>query len=70
MVLIPILDLISKRNCKMKEYASKARTSKVRVIIVDDSRIFRESLKKELDKWGIFHEYEDRFLDLFGRKNL
>ena len=27
-------------------------------------------LKKELDKWGIFQEYEDRFLDLFGRKNL
>jgi proteasome assembly chaperone (PAC2) family protein len=27
-------------------------------------------LKKELDKWGIFQEYEDRFLDLFGRNNL
>ena len=27
-------------------------------------------LKKELDRWGIFQEYEDRFLDLFGRKNL
>lgn len=27
-------------------------------------------LKKELDRWGIFLEYEDRFLDLFGRKNL
>jgi proteasome assembly chaperone (PAC2) family protein len=27
-------------------------------------------LKKELDRWGIFQEYEDRFLDLFGRNNL
>ena len=27
-------------------------------------------LKKELDKWSIFQEYEDRFLDLFGRNNL
>ena len=27
-------------------------------------------LKKELDKWGLFQEYEDRFLDLFGNKNL
>jgi proteasome assembly chaperone (PAC2) family protein len=27
-------------------------------------------LKEELDKWGIFQEYEDRFLDLFGGKNL
>jgi proteasome assembly chaperone (PAC2) family protein len=27
-------------------------------------------LKEELDRWGIFQEYEDRFLDLFGRKNL
>jgi proteasome assembly chaperone (PAC2) family protein len=27
-------------------------------------------LKRELDRWGIFQEYEDRFLDLFGRKNL
>ena len=27
-------------------------------------------LKKELDKWEIFQEYEDRFLDLFGGKNL
>lgn len=27
-------------------------------------------LKKELDRWGLFQEYEDRFLDLFGRKNL
>jgi proteasome assembly chaperone (PAC2) family protein len=27
-------------------------------------------LKEELDKWGLFHEYEDRFLDLFGNKNL
>jgi len=27
-------------------------------------------LKKELDRWRIFQEYEDRFLDLFGRKNL
>ena len=27
-------------------------------------------LKRELDKWGLFSEYEDRFLDLFGEKNL
>jgi len=27
-------------------------------------------LKKELDKWGVFSEYEDRFLDLFGKKNM
>ncbi len=27
-------------------------------------------LKRELDKWGLFQEYEDRFLDLFGKKNL
>jgi proteasome assembly chaperone (PAC2) family protein len=27
-------------------------------------------LKRELDKWGLFHEYEDRFLDLFDNKNL
>lgn len=27
-------------------------------------------LKKELDRWGLFQEYEDRFLDLFGRNNL
>ncbi|RKY00223.1 MAG: hypothetical protein DRP54_05875 [Spirochaetes bacterium] len=27
-------------------------------------------LKKELDRWGVFNEYEDRFLDLFGRKNM
>lgn len=27
-------------------------------------------LKKELDKWGLFGEYEDRFLDLFGERNL
>jgi proteasome assembly chaperone (PAC2) family protein len=27
-------------------------------------------LKRELDKWELFGEYEDRFLDLFGEKNL
>ncbi len=27
-------------------------------------------LKKELDKWGLFQEYEDRFLDLFGKKRM
>lgn len=27
-------------------------------------------LKRELDRWGLFGEYEDRFLDLFGEKNL
>jgi len=27
-------------------------------------------LKKELDRWGVFSEYEDRFLDLFGKKNM
>lgn len=27
-------------------------------------------LKIELDRWGLFQEYEDRFLDLFGKKNL
>jgi proteasome assembly chaperone (PAC2) family protein len=27
-------------------------------------------LKQELDRWGIFQEYEDRFLDLFGKKNM
>jgi proteasome assembly chaperone (PAC2) family protein len=27
-------------------------------------------LKDELDHWGLFQEYEDRFLDLFDRKNL
>jgi hypothetical protein len=25
-------------------------------------------LKQELDRWGLFHLYEDRFLDLFERK--
>ncbi len=24
-------------------------------------------LKRELDRWGLFHEYEDRFLSLFRR---
>jgi proteasome assembly chaperone (PAC2) family protein len=28
------------------------------------------ALKEELDQWGLFHEYEDRFLDLFGKGNL
>ncbi len=28
------------------------------------------ALKMELDRWSIFQEYEDRFLDLFGKKNL
>jgi len=28
------------------------------------------ALKAELDRWGLFQEYEDRFLDLFGKKNL
>jgi len=27
-------------------------------------------LKEELDKWGLFQEYEDRFLDLFGKKRM
>ncbi len=27
-------------------------------------------LKEELDRWGLFSEYEDRFLDLFGKRNL
>jgi hypothetical protein len=27
-------------------------------------------LKEELDRWGLFAEYEDRFLDLFGKRNL
>jgi proteasome assembly chaperone (PAC2) family protein len=27
-------------------------------------------LKEELDRWGLFQEYEDRFLDLFGKRNL
>ena len=27
-------------------------------------------LKEELDQWGLFQEYEDRFLDLFGQSNL
>jgi hypothetical protein len=27
-------------------------------------------LKDELDHWGLFQEYEDRFLDLFGKRNL
>jgi proteasome assembly chaperone (PAC2) family protein len=27
-------------------------------------------LKKELDRWGVFQEYEDRFLDLFGKRNM
>jgi len=27
-------------------------------------------LKEELDRWGLFPEYEDRFLDLFGKRNL
>ncbi|MDQ7823066.1 MAG: hypothetical protein RDV48_09760 [Candidatus Eremiobacteraeota bacterium] len=40
-------------------------------------RLFREVesgktdpslLKKELDAWGVFEEYEDRFLDLFRKK--
>ena len=25
-------------------------------------------LKAELDRWGVFREYEDRFLDLFRRR--
>jgi hypothetical protein len=25
-------------------------------------------LKTELDKWNVYKEYEDRFLDLFGKK--
>ncbi len=28
------------------------------------------ALKAELDRWSLFQEYEDRFLDLFGKKNL
>ncbi|MGQ9617064.1 MAG: PAC2 family protein [Spirochaetota bacterium] len=27
-------------------------------------------LKKELDRWGLFQDYEDRFLDLFGKRHL
>jgi proteasome assembly chaperone (PAC2) family protein len=27
-------------------------------------------LKSELDRWGLFVEYEDRFLDLFGKGNM
>jgi len=27
------------------------------------------SLKRELDKWGVYQEYEDRFLDLFRNQN-
>ncbi len=27
-----------------------------------------KELKEELDRWGLFHLYEDRFLDLFRRK--
>jgi len=34
----------------------------------DISKAFE--LKKELDNWKVFQEYEDRFLDLFGKKNL
>ena len=25
-------------------------------------------LKQELDRWGLFHLYEDRFLDLFDKQ--
>jgi hypothetical protein len=25
-------------------------------------------LKQELDRWGLFHLYEDRFLDLFEKQ--
>jgi len=27
-------------------------------------------LKKALDEWGVYKEYEDRFLDLFKKKRL
>lgn len=49
------------------------RSARIRI-----ERLFKEAekdrskaieLKAELDKWGLFREYEDRFLDLFKRGN-
>lgn len=36
---------------------------------VEQDRSRAPQLKQELDRWGLFHVYEDRFLDLFDRRH-
>ena len=36
---------------------------------VERDRSRAPQLKQELDRWGLFHVYEDRFLDLFDRRH-
>ena len=36
--------------------------------LVQHDRSKASLLKEELDRWGLFHLYEDRFLDMFGKK--
>jgi hypothetical protein len=36
--------------------------------ILSETPITMAQLKEELDRWGLFEEYEDRFLALFRRK--
>ena len=35
--------------------------------LVQKGELEPSALKMELDRWGVFPEYEDRFLRLFGR---
>lgn len=35
---------------------------------VKDGELEAKELKKELDRWGVFGQYEDRFFDLFRKK--
>ncbi|MFC2069665.1 hypothetical protein ACFLTB_00610 [Chloroflexota bacterium] len=35
---------------------------------VERGELEAEELKDELDRWGLFEEYEDRFFSLFGKK--
>lgn len=37
--------------------------------IVERDKTKAMELKRELDKWALFEEYEDRFLDLFKKRN-
>jgi hypothetical protein len=36
---------------------------------VEKGELAASELKDELDRWGLFEEYEDRFLSLFGKEN-
>jgi len=48
------------------------RAARVRIdemfSMVAAGQLHPTELKMELDRWGVFREYEDRFLDLFRRR--